>query len=122
MKQLIIGFLALTITLISTSVEAQDWETVETFKGSGITNTAPFTIDDTHWRINYESGSDMSAGHIFQLYLEQPNKGSSFNIIANQTNKKGISGKSNIYDTGTFYLKVNAANGDWEIKVQVPKD
>lgn len=110
------------------TARAQEWQTVETFSGEGITNTEAFTMNESEWRVVYESeatgfaSESDGAGHIFQLYLEQPNDEFSMDILANQANKRFIDGKSSVYKSGRFYFKVNASSAKWEIKVQVPSE
>ena len=128
MKNLYITFFFLFLVGLVGSAQAQDWDTIETFSGEGITNTEAFTIDVSEWRVVYESeatgfaGEEGGAGHIFQLYLQQPNEEFGMDILANQTNKRLINGKSSVYKDGRFYFKVNASNGSWNIKVQVPSN
>ena len=100
------------------------WETVERFEGQGQTNTRPFRIQADMWAVVYDSRSTMGggAGHIFQVYLQKPGDDLYNEILANVVNEKRIQGDSYVYDQGTFYMQVNAANGKWAIEVKVPKD
>ena len=102
------------------------WETVKTFQGSGIKNTERFTVNSSEWKIYYfskESNVGMEgAGHIFQAFLLAPGQELwQGEIVANEANKKTIKGETYIYKSGTFYFKSNSANGDWEIRIMVPK-
>lgn len=100
------------------------WTTIQRFSGSGMTNTEPFTINSSEWRVLYSSEATQSgmagAGHILQLYLLEPGQELfEGEIVANEVNKQSISGSSFVYKSGRFYFKSNSANGDWEIEVQV---
>lgn len=100
------------------------WTTVQTFSGSGMKSTQPFTVNSDEWRVIYSSEASNSgmggAGHIFQLFLLEPGQEDfEGDIVANDVNKRSISGDSYIYKSGRFYFKSNSANGDWEIEVQV---
>ena len=106
---------------------ADEWETLETFTGSGTQNTSPFAIESNEWKIVYESNATHEemggAGHIFQLYLLEPGQEEwEGDIVANEANKVNISGESYIYNSGRFYFNSNSANGDWEVKVMVPNE
>ncbi|TYP95424.1 hypothetical protein LX73_0727 [Fodinibius salinus] len=122
-------FLLFSIILLPfSSVFGQEWETVENFSGSGIKNTAAFTINKSEWRIKYKSEGnsfvdETGAGHVLQLFLLKPGENlSEGEILVNQVNKPKISGDTYLYKTGRFYIKSNSANGDWEILVQVRKE
>ncbi|MCW9708097.1 hypothetical protein [Fodinibius salsisoli] len=109
---------------ITANAQDQEWKTIETFEGSGISNTAPFTVNSEEWKIEYSSTASNPVlkgnGHILQVYLLKPGQETfEGEIVANEVNKENISGESFIYQSGRFYLKSNSANGDWEIKVMV---
>lgn len=103
------------------------WKSYRTYTGSGIKNTSKFTVASDEWKIVYRSevSNDVlgGAGHIFQVFLLQPNQAEwESDIVINEVNKKVIEGEANIYKSGTFYFKSNSANGDWEIRVMIPEE
>lgn len=109
------------------AVEVEEWETIKSWEGSGIKNTEPFQISADVWRVVWvseasgfskESGG---AGHIFQLYLQKPGDDLFMEILANVANEVKSSDTSYVYRQGRFYLQMNAGNGNWEVKVQIPK-
>ena len=128
MSKIYILLLASLLLCFLDTARAQEWQTVETFSGEGITNTEAFNMNESEWRVVYKSeatgltSESDGAGHIFQLYLEQPNDEFSMDILANQANKRFIDGKSSVYKSGRFYFKVNASSAKWEIKIQVPSE
>jgi len=99
-----------------------EWKTVERFEGEGQKNTKPFRIDEEMWAVVYDARStmDTGAGHIFQVYLKKPQDDLFTEIVANATNDERFNDNSYIYEQGTFYLQVNAANSSWAIEVRVP--
>lgn len=81
---------------------------VNVFKGNGIKNTRPFTVNGA-WEIEWEAKGD-----IFQIYLYD-SEGTLQGVIANQIGP----GKSSSYQPigGKYYLNVNAM-GNWNIKIK----
>jgi len=116
------GFLFTLSTEAVAQDEETEWRTVERFEGEGQKNTRPFRIDEGMWAVVYDSKSTMGsgAGHIFQVFLKKPQDDLFNEIVANATNKKRFNDNSYIYEQGTFYFQVNAANGEWVIEVRVP--
>ncbi|MBE9048507.1 hypothetical protein IQ255_29695 [Pleurocapsales cyanobacterium LEGE 10410] len=108
----------------ASSTPSGQWETVYRFTGSGMKNTAPFTVNSNEWKVVYRSVASSSlmggAGHILQIYLLRPGQEMfEGDIVANEVNKTTISGESYVYKSGRFYFNSNSANGNWEIEVQV---
>ncbi|MCS3655136.1 hypothetical protein [Salinibacter ruber] len=104
--------------------QSTGWQTVATFDGSGQKNTRPFTVEVSEWRVKYESESTSGfggTGHIFQVYMKEPGSDDPVGeIIANASNEKRVVETSYLYQSGRYYFQVNSANGQWEMKVQVP--
>jgi hypothetical protein len=80
---------------------------VREFAGSGLSNTRPFSVDES-WEIQWDAKGDF-----FQLYIYNLN-GDLLNVAANQMGP----GRGSSYQVaaGTFYLQVNAL-GSWSVRI-----
>jgi len=96
---------------------AKSWQPVNSWEGTGIKNTEPFTITGDQWRINW-SNKDTTGfgGSMLQIAVYKP--GSDFPIAMAANAQGTASDTSYVYESGTFYLNVNSANGNWEISVE----
>jgi hypothetical protein len=99
------------------------WTTTETFEGTGRAETKPFTVEAPMWRIKWTSTSDIPGGmgHVVQIYVLRPDRNKPRRVAANATNQKTLSGTSRTFSSGRYALKIHGLNGDWAVKVQVPK-
>lgn len=96
-----------------------EWVRVETFQSRGNQQTRPFDIRGNRWRVEYESKptKDEGIGHAFGIQAMRPDQNVPVTMIAGSADESAVSGESHVYQSGEFYLKVNAANGEWEIRV-----
>jgi len=126
MKTIILFLILFPLLYLTTHAQNEpEYKVIKTFSGSGIQNTAPFTVNSNEWKVEYKSTANNTAlgaaGHLLQVYLLEPGQQLyQGQIVANQANKKVIEGESYVYKSGRFYFNSNSANGDWEIKVLVP--
>jgi hypothetical protein len=99
-------FLAIVVLLL-VAPHAYAQEVVESFSGSGIKNTKPFTVSDS-WEVSWDAN-----GSIFQIYLYDAG-GSMEGVLANQ---QGPGEGSSYQPTpGRYYLKINAI-GSWSVEI-----
>lgn len=82
-------------------------DVVQTFRGSGIESTRPFSIGD-EWEVRWRA-----EGVVFQIYL-YTRGGELVNIIANQ--ECPCRGSSFQAQGGSYYLETNG-DGSWTIEV-----
>lgn len=89
-------------------------KTVATFSGSGIQNTAKFTVTDT-WKLSYSF--DCSGFGSSGNFIVNEDGGSDFNGASVNELGSGKSGSTYAYgDAGTHYLQVNS-ECSWNVKV-----
>ena len=95
----------------------KSWQAVNSWEGTGIKNTEPFTITGNQWRINW-SNKDTTGfgGSILQISVYKP--GANFPIEMAANAQGTASDTSYVYESGEFYLNVNSANGNWAISVE----
>ncbi|MEX2530048.1 MAG: hypothetical protein WD960_04680 [Gemmatimonadota bacterium] len=95
------------LALLSTGTAAQDGRVIQSFSGSGGTNTRPFSVGPG-WEIQWDA-----QGSIFQLYLYSGD-GEMLGVPANQQ----AAGEGTSYQPtgGEYYLQVNAI-GTWKIDI-----
>jgi len=103
--------------------EERDTETnastrkVASWKGSGMKTTEPFTILRSPWVISW-AHKVSEYGGVLQIFVYKSD-GNLVSLAAN-TMQSG-SDVSYVYDTGTFYLNINAANTNWAVDVHESK-
>jgi len=102
----------------STADAPIEWETVDTLSGNSAKKTAPFTINADQWRVKW-STSGSSMGSVFQVSAYRPGDNFPTSMIANVANDSG-SDTSYVYESGEFYLEINAANTSWEVTIEKP--
>jgi len=103
-------------TPTSEPVIIKEWE------GSGYKTTGPFKVESKPWVIAWAHNPEVIEGvsmGIFQIYVCDAQDGNLVSIAANSMEKG--SDTSYIYETGTFYLEINAANTSWAVKVFAAK-
>lgn len=102
---------------------SEAWKTLERFENKGRVETKPFTVDAEKWRIKWTSTSKIPGGmgHVVQIYVLHPDSDQPRRVAANATNQKTLSGTSKTFPSGRYALKIHGLNGDWTVKVQVPK-
>ena len=86
---------------------------VASWKGSGQKTTEPFRITKTPWAVIWSSNPGQYGGFL-SISVHKTN-GELVSLAANTTEK--TSDVSYVYETGTFYLGINAANTKWVIEV-----
>ena len=89
--------------------EPEAWETVKSWKGNGLKNTEPFTINSDEWRIIWTN-----KGMLLQIFVNAKN-GSFFDLAANTT--ESGSDVSYFYKPGEYYLTINGI-GEWSVIVE----
>lgn len=101
------GVAVFLILLFSTGTAAQESRLVQSFDGSGATNTRPFSVGPG-WEIQWDA-----RGSIFQVFLHSGD-GEMLGVPANQQG----AGEGSSYQPagGEYYLQVNAI-GRWEIDI-----
>ena len=87
---------------------------VGAWQGSGMKNTAPFTITKSPWIILWANRPTFAGAGILQISVNKIN-GTSVSLAANTMQEENDS--SYIYESGTFYLEISAANTNWTIEV-----
>lgn len=97
----------------STSIQTtpKTWHVVTTFSGNGEKQTAPFTIQGSEWRMDWQTTGQFN----FALDADAADKGSEFCSAANIIGSG--SDTSYCYQSGQFYLEANTGN-QWTVKVE----
>lgn len=113
-----------TPTKPPTPTHAPQWTTIQSFSGNGISNTAPFTVNDKQWKIKW-SCDPAAYGSSYNLQADLTPPGQQFgdsvvNVICDQTQPTTLSGETMEYQTGTYYLAVNS-EASWTFQIQVLK-
>jgi len=94
-------------------------QVIKEWSGTGIKTTEPFTIKEQPWIIQWEHEPVIMEGQsmgILQIMVyETKNPDIPITLAANSMEKG--SDISYIYETGEFYLTINAANTNWSVKV-----
>lgn len=105
----------------ATATPQPKWVVTHTFKGNGIQKTEPFTENSDHWKIAW-SCNPKAYGFQYNLIADLTAPGDDFgdsvvNVICNANDPSSISGETNEYSSGTFYLDVNS-EGPWTFQVE----
>lgn len=107
-----------TPTPISTPTSTPKPEVIKEWSGSGIKTTEPFTITNKPWQINWSHNPlivDNQSIGLLQIFVYSTSNDMIIAVAANSP--KAESDTSYIYDVGGFYLMINAANTDWNVRV-----
>jgi hypothetical protein len=96
---------------------SQSWTTVKSWSGASAKTTEPFEINSSPWKIKWSNKDiyNVGASSILQVYLMDVETNVPVDILVNA---HAGSDESFVYQTGRFYLKINAANGEWSVAVQ----
>lgn len=97
----------LCIILAAVTFTALAQSTVAEYSGNGLSNTRPFTVQDS-WEVQWDANGD-----IFQIYVYDTN-GNLIDIAANQMGPG--TGASFLARGGSYYLQVNSI-GRWSVRV-----
>lgn len=135
MKQILIPILLMEILLLSACAAPATAPTTETpsptptkqaepqlikeWEGTGIKTTEPFTINNKPWVISWANNPkviDSQSMGILQIMVYSI-KTPDFPITLAANTMERSSDNSYIYETGTFYLTINAANTQWAVQV-----
>ncbi|HET8908136.1 MAG TPA: hypothetical protein VFN11_14350 [Ktedonobacterales bacterium] len=100
---------------------APTWTVTHTYKGNGISKTAPFTVTADQWRITW-SCNPAAYGSSYNLIADLTVPGDSFgdsvvNVICSTSDASSRSGTTNEYTSGTFYLDVNSESS-WVFQIE----
>lgn len=92
---------------------------VKSWSGTGIKTTEPFTIRKQPWIINWTNKPQKMEGQsigILQIMVYRSDQPDIPITLAANTQADEVD-TSYVYETGTFYLTMNAANTSWEVNV-----
>ena len=92
---------------------------IKEWTGNGIKTTEPFTIISRPWVISWANNPELFDGQsmgILQIMVYSTENPDFPVTIAVNSMEKG-SDTSYVYETGTFYLTINAANTQWAVQV-----
>lgn len=100
---------------------APQWTVTHTYRGNGISKTAPFTVTADQWRITW-SCNPAAYGSSYNLIADLTVPGDSFgdsvvNVICSTSDASSRSGTTNEYTAGTFYLDVNSESS-WTFQIE----
>lgn len=108
-----------TPTPTETPAPQAQLQVIKEWTGTGIKTTEPFTINNKPWVIDWTHTpalvDDQSMGILQIMVYNTKNPDIPITIAANST--EAGSDTSYIYETGTFFLTINAANTNWKVKV-----
>jgi len=105
----------------TTSTEP-DMILVNCWNGDGIKTTEPFTINEQPWFVNWTSNPQIIDGQsmgLLQIMVYETDQPTIPITLAANTQEQGTD-TSYIYQTGTFFLTMNAANTEWQVCVFKP--
>ncbi len=105
----------------ATATPQPKWVVTHTFKGNGIQKTEPFTVNSDHWKIAW-SCNPKAYGFQYNLIADLTAPGDDFgdsvvNVICMTNDPSSITGETNEYSSGTFYLDVNS-EGPWTFQIE----
>lgn len=93
---------------------ARTWRVVAASSGSGIVETAPFTVTE-HWRIDWLF-SPTQPRAVLQVFVFAAD---SRQLLQLATNTAAAGADSRFWiGPGKYYLRINASGGDWKVAVQ----
>jgi len=103
--------------------EEADLILVKSWSGTGIKTTEPFTIQEKPWIVNWVNDPEImggqSVGMLQIMVFSEDDPDIPIDIVAN-TQEAGTD-TSYIYEVGTFFLTMNAANTSWGVYVFKPE-
>jgi len=92
---------------------------IKEWTGTGIKTTEPFTINSKPWVISWANNPEIIGGQsmgILQIMVyNTKNPDIPITLAANSMERE--SDTSYVYETGTFYLTINAGNTQWAVQV-----
>jgi hypothetical protein len=91
---------------------------VQTFTGSGIKETQPFTVSGDTWRLRYDFESNTPDQHSSSFDMSVYKTG---NTIPESVITLERPGSDTTYvnaGAGTYYLSIGSANGTWSVTVE----
>ncbi len=98
----------------STKQKKKEWQKITEFSGSGTKSTETFRVTEDEWRIKYEvNGENIMVFSLF-IYPKGESKKYVDIVVATETTND----ESYIYESGEFYLKINAANCSYRITIE----
>ena len=92
---------------------------IKEWSGNGIKTTEPFTIENKPWAITWAHEPKMIDGQsmgIFQIMVYRVSEPDFPITLAANSMERGAD-SSYIYETGQFFLTMNAANTNWKVQV-----
>jgi hypothetical protein len=93
--------------------EAPPLKSVASWRGTGIKNTDDFTIGKAPWKLVYS----ITGKGLLQISVYQGE-----NLVSMAGNFTGPGkGESWVHQAGSFHLRINSANTDWQITVLGPQ-
>jgi len=96
---------------------------LKTWEGTGIITTEPFTISNQPWAINWINEPEIMDGQsigILQIMVYRADQPDILVALAANTQADEVN-TSYVYETGTFFLTINAANTSWKVYVFEPQ-
>lgn len=112
----------------STQAQDTEWETIERFSGNSTgmstEQTRPFTVEADEWRAkwNFRKKQSQIYASLFQVNLKRPGEEWEGDALASMANEDRKSNTTYRYESGRYYLEIQAMNGRWELKIQVPTE
>lgn len=100
--------------------EAQQWDTVESWDGSGSKETRTVKIDAREWLLSWSATNEaMPGAGLLQIFVYR----SGGSLEALPVNQQGEGSDVSYVHArpGRFYLQINSANLEWEVDLQVPR-
>ena len=93
-------------------------EKIKEWSGSDNMTTEIFTITEQPWAIGWANNPEVVSGTsigYLQITVNDASTGLPISVAANTMAPKAD--QSNVYQEGTFYLTINAANTQWAVQV-----
>ena len=91
------------------------WRKVKSWSGNGIMTTGQFAISSKQWRINYTLSPSKTGYAQLQVFVYTPQQ--DYAVESPIFTSTPGNGTSNIYRSGTFYLKILGME-NWTIEVE----
>jgi hypothetical protein len=130
MKRILLPILVIELLLLGacgtpsetpspTPTTQAELQLIKEWTGTGIKTTEPFTINSKPWAISWANNPTLIGGQsmgILQIMVYNTRNPNILASLAANSTERG-SDTSYVYETGTFYLTINAANTQWVVQV-----
>jgi len=110
---------ALEVVHFSTTNYNAGWHVTQTFLGSTRDDTAPITITNGQWELNWTCQLQNSGlASAFTVTVRNLTTNNPIDVPIDTDCQTEPHGSTYDYQTGTFYLEINSVNANWTLQIQ----